>query len=83
MHPVGSYCTDISQCTVNNTLNFIFMCKGRVNGPCSEPVELKCYPHLLFSCTNFVLNTVLSYKVFKHDKHKILNTRTSNFDLVS
>ena len=23
MHPVGSYCTDISQCTVNRTLNFI------------------------------------------------------------
>ena len=55
--------------TVNETINFIFMSKGRVSGPCSEPVELKLYPHVLFACTNFTVNTVLSNKVFKSKRN--------------
>jgi len=45
------------------------MSKGRVSGPCSEPVELKLYPHVLFACTNFTVNTVLSNKVFKSKRN--------------
>jgi hypothetical protein len=56
VHPVGSYCTDLSRCTVNKILNFIFMSEGQVNVPCSEPVGLMLYPHILFGCTNFAVS---------------------------